>query len=150
MKGQPAMWILIGVLALIGAVQIYVRFSPAQVDRWVISPNEKTVGDYRYDDGFLAVRVVDGDGVSFLRMFDQEMLGMPRTRRVATISGQNIYESRSKLWGFPDYTTVSVAPLPGMEQSRAVIYGRLRFGKSDMGVNRKRIEYVLHRLGLEL
>tara|TARA_R110002074_G_C12240885_1_gene639232 strand:- start:517 stop:630 length:114 start_codon:yes stop_codon:yes gene_type:complete len=37
-----------------------------------------------------------------------------------------------------------------MEQSRAVIYGRLRFGKSDMGVNRKRIEYVLHRLGLEL
>ena len=65
MKGQPAMWILIGVLALIGAVQIYVRFSPAQVDRWVISPNEKTVGDYRYDDGFLAVRVLTATALAF-------------------------------------------------------------------------------------
>ena len=140
------MWILIGVLALIGAVQVYVRFAPTQADRWVIVPNEKTVGDYRYDNGFMVVRDVDGSRDSVLKLFDQEM----RTRRIATISGQNIYESRSKLWGFPDYTTVSVAPLPGMEQSRAVIFSRLRFGKSDMGVNRKRMNHILRRLGLEL
>ncbi|THF93627.1 MAG: DUF1499 domain-containing protein [Sulfitobacter sp. SK025] len=144
------MWILIGVLALIGAVQVYVRFAPTQADRWVIVPNEKTVGDYRYDNGFMVVRDVDGSRDSVLKLFDQEMLKVPRTRRIATISGQNIYESRSKLWGFPDYTTVSVAPLPGMEQSRAVIFSRLRFGKSDMGVNRKRMNHILRRLGLEL
>ncbi|WP_372989799.1 hypothetical protein [Sulfitobacter sp.] len=32
-------------------------------------------------------------------------------------------------------------------QTRVVIYGRLRFGKSDMGVNKNRLQRVLAGIG---
>jgi uncharacterized protein (DUF1499 family) len=50
------------------------------------------------------------------------------------------YVTRSRVMGFPDYTTVRQAG------DMVEIYGRLRFGKSDLGVNAARIDRWLRRL----
>jgi uncharacterized protein (DUF1499 family) len=66
-------------------------------------------------------------------------LATPRTRVLAgSVSGGMItYVTRSRVFGFPDYTTVEV--IEDEAGSRATLYGRLRFGKSDFGVNSQRI-----------
>jgi uncharacterized protein (DUF1499 family) len=49
---------------------------------------------------------------------------------------------RSALLRFPDYIDVAVQPAPGGngDGSTIAIYSRSRFGYSDLGVNRKRVE----------
>jgi uncharacterized protein (DUF1499 family) len=46
---------------------------------------------------------------------------------------------RSAVFRFPDYIDVSVLPAGG-DGSTIAIYSRSRFGYSDMGVNRRRVE----------
>ncbi|HHB81701.1 MAG TPA: DUF1499 domain-containing protein, partial [Aliiroseovarius sp.] len=43
------------------------------------------------------------------------------------------FVTRSRLWGFPDYTTIAYA------DGRITIFARLRFGRSDLGVNAARV-----------
>ena len=47
------------------------------------------------------------------------------------------YITRSRVFGFPDYTTVRQAG-PQLE-----LYGRLRFGGSDLGANAARLDHWL-------
>jgi uncharacterized protein (DUF1499 family) len=81
-----------------------------------------------------------------LERLDAIALAEPRTRRLAggAAEGRITYESRSLLWGFPDYTTVAVVREGGA--SVPVLLGRARFGRGDLGVNRARIERWLKRL----
>ena len=68
----------------------------------------------------------------------------PRTTVLAgsVAEGRITYVTRSRLWGFPDYTTVE------RSGDRITLFGRLRFGRGDMGVNRARIEGWLAQAGL--
>ena len=66
----------------------------------------------------------------------------PRTRALGGWDDQRLYVTRSALWGFPDYSTVRLA------DGQIEIYGRLRFGKSDLGVNQARIRNWLTDLKL--
>ena len=54
------------------------------------------------------------------------------------------YVTRSALWGFPDYTSVKV--VPDGAGSVVTIFARARFGESDIGVNRARVERWLSQL----
>ncbi len=60
----------------------------------------------------------------------------PRTTvlRGSVESGRITYVTRTKLIGFPDYTTVQ------LEDGTLMVHARLRFGRSDFGVNRARAE----------
>ena len=53
------------------------------------------------------------------------------------------------MWGFPDYTTVSILPAGTFDNAGPLLMidGRLRFGRSDLGVNKARIERWLTALG---
>ena len=74
------------------------------------------------------------------------ILSEPRTRVLIgdLKEGRITYVTRSRLWGFPDLTTVQ-ADL-GTETAPLLIYARLVFGKSDMSVNSARVERWLSHL----
>jgi len=139
MKVKRMMTFLTVVLIAFMALQLMIRIAPSKPENWVISETGQAPGDYPSDGGFRVVRSVE-DASAFTQKFEQAMLAEPGTQKLGQMQGQDIYISRSAFWGFPDYTTLVT------DDERAEIYARLRFGKSDMGVNRARLERVLGRI----
>lgn len=129
-------WIAVA-LIVVGAGLAYVRLAPHDVARWHAMPQDLTPRDLTGG----AVRVVEGDAAVLARL-DAIIRATPRTRVLAgsVESGMITYVTRSAVFGFPDYTTVR------LEEGRIALYGRLRFGASDMGVNAARIDGWLREL----
>lgn len=138
------MKIVIGliVLAVVGFAA-WVRLAPTSAKTWHTDPMLAPKGRL---GGFALRPGGDADPVEtnlspadLLTRLDEIAMGTPRTKRIAgsVAEGRVTYETRSALWGFPDYTSVETQP--SREGSIPVINGRLRFGKGDMGVNRARI-----------
>ena len=88
-----------------------------------------------------AVRVIAGDADRLARI-DAVFRELPRTRVLAGSleTGHITYVTRSRWWGFPDYTSVELV------DGSIRMHARLRLGVSDLGVNRARLEHVLARL----
>lgn len=123
--------VLVGIVGGLGVI----RLAPSDPARWHQMP--ESITDRDLDGG--AMRVVAGD----LATLDAIIRATPRTGVLAGDVGQGMitYVTRSRIFGFPDYTTVR------QDGARLEIYGRLRFGRSDLGVNAARIEGWLQRLG---
>ena len=67
---------------------------------------------------------------------DAYMRGLPRTQVLdgSVEDGRVTYVTRTRVIGFPDYTTLEYS------NGQLKAYARLRFGQSDLGVNRERLE----------
>lgn len=91
------------------------------------------------DGSAVFVQVFAAPPAELLTQLNSIALATPRTHLLAgsVEEGMITYVTRSRVFGFPDYTTVQVEAQAG--GSLATLYGRLRFGKSDLGVNRGRI-----------
>jgi hypothetical protein len=128
------MWLL-PALVLCGLA--YIRLAPHDVARWH-QPAEGTE-DRDFAGGALRIWEAGADG---LARADAYMQALPRTRVLAgrVEDGRITYVTRSKVFGFPDYTTI--------EQTDGTLkaYARLRFGGSDLGVNRERLEGLMAAL----
>lgn len=137
------MRILIILAVLILGLMAYVRFAPNDTTLWHKMPDAAAPGDVTEEGGFRAVRRITAPAAEVLAAIEQRALAAPRTRLVAgsVAEGMITFQTRSRLWGFPDHTTVAV------QGDLLVIYGRLRFGRSDMGVNRARVAGWLETLG---
>lgn len=122
------------VVAAIVALLVFIRVAPSDPDRWHRMP--ENVSDIDLDGG--AMRRAEGD----LAALDAIIRDTPRTRVLtgSVDAGMITYVTRSRVFGFPDYTTVR------QDGDMLEIYGRLRFGKSDLGVNAARIDGWLRRL----
>ncbi len=124
--------IVVGVIAL-GA---YVRLAPSDPARWHVAPR----GDAR-DMKAGVVRVVE-TGPGGLVALDAIVRKTPRTTVLAGLvpDGMVTYVTRTRVFGFPDYTTA--------QQDRDIlrIYARSRFGRKDFGVNKARVEEWLSDL----
>jgi hypothetical protein len=129
-------------LLVLGAMA-YVRLAPTDAARWHQLEQVDTPGDLVEAGGFRAVRRIAADPAQVLTELDSIARATPRTRLVAgsVAEGMMTFQTRSLVWGFPDHTTVAV------QGDLLVVYGRLRFGGSDMGVNRARVLDWLDRLG---
>ncbi len=133
-------WFAVLVLLVVVNVAAWVRFAPTDVARWHAVPqvdgNEDLPGGVK--------RRVAGAGAAGLAAFDRVARAAPRTRVLAGSpqEGKVTYVTRSRVFGFPDYTT---AALDGED---LVVHGRLRFGQSDLGVNRARVDGWLSGAGL--
>ncbi len=127
------------ILALAVAGLAYIRFGPTDTDHW----HRPIEAQSNQDVPGGAIRIVQV-GPDALPRVDQEMRALPRTKVIAgsVEEGRITYETRSLIFGFPDYTTVEQAG------DTIKMYARLRFGTSDMGVNRNRLERVLRALQL--
>ena len=55
------------------------------------------------------------------------------------------YVQRSSVLGFPDY--ISVKAVPAENGSALIVWSRSRYGYSDLGVNKKRIDAWLAQIG---
>lgn len=125
------MRVLLLVVFIVLAFAIYVRIAPSDPARWHVAPAIDQ--DATASTG--AVRVLTAPQDDFVRL-DQIIRATPRTRVLAgsVAEGQVTYITRSRLWGFPDYTTVD------FRQGRLRLFGRLRFGANDLGVNAARMD----------
>jgi len=129
--------ILLLVLGLVLGFELWVRLAPVDVERWHVPPDKAKwprEGGYRLD---IEAAVSPEKALS---AWDDIVMKSPRTRRLAGSPSERMitYETRPRVWGFPDYTTVA-AEAAG-NGARLAILGRLRFGRGDFGVNRARIK----------
>jgi uncharacterized protein (DUF1499 family) len=116
-------------LAVIG-FGFWVRLAPSDPARWHVSAGDTGNRDF----AGAVIRTIAASPGDFTRL-DRIIRATPRTSLLAGSpeEGMVTYVTRSKIWGFPDYTTVEA------RQGQLVIHGRLRFGSSDMGVNLARV-----------
>jgi hypothetical protein len=135
----------IAVLLLILAGLAWVRLAPSEPTRWHVDPVAAP------DPGEGGVRLVPDDAgggapvyelppEALIAAFDGFVADQPRVTRLAgsVDEGRITYIARTKWIGFPDYVTVEALPL-GADRSTLAILSRLRFGQSDLGVNRARV-----------
>ncbi|MBE0412860.1 DUF1499 domain-containing protein [Yoonia sp.] len=135
--------ILTILILLIVAGMAYVRLAPMDPARVHQASAPQPPGDYAATGGFTAVRTIIAPAAQVLATLEQRALATPRTRVVAgrVDQGMITFVTRSRIMGFPDYTTVQV------DGDTLTIHGRLRFGQSDLGVNRARVQGWLDALG---
>ncbi len=97
------------------------------------------------------VSIEPGPPEALLARFDAIVRAQPRVRVLAgsVAEGMITYVQRSRLMGFPDYITVKAVPWEtGMPEGGAalIVWSRSRYGQSDLGVNRARVEAWLAEL----
>lgn len=131
---KVAMYIAGLIVLFVVLLVLYIRFAPSDAARWH-QPVE-TTADANFAIG--AIRVLAADTARFEKT-DNVMRALPRTQLLAGSleDGLVTYVTRSKLWGFPDYTTVQ------FENGTLKLFGRSRFGRSDLGVNAARLTQVV-------
>ena len=142
--------IIFALLALVLAGLIWVRVAPVDAERVHRPVGATAPGDEGRDGGFTSVRRITASGPEVLAAIEEIAATTPRTRRVAggVDEGRITYETRSRWIGFPDYTTAEI--VEGADGTLLVLHARLRFGRSDLGVNRARVESWLDRLGAKV
>jgi len=146
-------WLFLAVLLLAAGAMLYVRFAPLEPDSWhvdpVTAPTPATPNSFRVvapgttpGPEEMVSPVFAVPPAELMQAFDRMALAQPRTERVAGTpeSGAHVtYVQRTPLVAYPDYVSVRAVP-EGDGGSALVILSRSRFGKSDLGVNRARIE----------
>lgn len=96
-------------------------------------------------------RVYDIGGDELARRLLRVIRGQPRIEERRHDAELNQYEfvQRTALLGFPDTITVQFLAL-GPRQSSLAIYSRSRYGYSDLGANKARVEKWLDALERDL
>jgi uncharacterized protein (DUF1499 family) len=129
------------------ALLAYVRLAPSDATRWHIDPTTAA------DPGSTGVLIAPGKFVStdttiiLLEKFDAiAREHSAATRLAGTVNDSHItYVVRSKWFGFPDYLTIKTIPTD-IGGSTLSILSRSRFGQSDLGVNRARLDAWLEAI----
>ncbi|SNR42126.1 DUF1499 domain-containing protein [Puniceibacterium sediminis] len=130
-------WII--VLVVVGGIA-WIRLAPSDPSVWNVDPmvsaDQDLAGGVR--------RRLDG-GRDMFEALDRTILATPRTELLAgsVDEGRITYVTRSQWMAFPDYTTVQ------QNEDQVEIYARARFGQSDMGVNKARVEGWLEQIGAQ-
>ncbi len=121
-------WILI---LLVVAGLAWIRLAPSDPSVWNVDP--QVTADQDLASGVR--RRIAGSEETF-EALHRIILETPRTEVLAGSPGEGrvTYVSRSKWMGFPDYTTVQFV------EDHLELYARQRFGQSDMGVNKARVD----------
>ncbi len=127
---------LLAVLVVLGLG--WIRLAPSDPARWHQRPS--VAADRDMKDGVLRAVQTGPEGLARL---DAVARATPRTRVLAgsVSEGMVTYVTRSRVFGFPDYTTA------WQDGDMLRIWARLRFGRSDLGVNRDRVDQWLAALG---
>lgn len=126
----------------------YVRLAPVDATAWHTAPPAIASGTATgtvlpFTGGAdLWLQADSATAPDLLTRIDTIALATPRTTRLAgsVAEGQITWQTRSALWGFPDYTTAQI------RHDGLHLHARLRFGREDMGVNAARLTDWLSKL----
>ncbi|GHF71568.1 DUF1499 domain-containing protein [Seohaeicola zhoushanensis] len=122
---------LVGILGLlVVAAAAYIRLAPSDPARWHVPLTFDADQDSKY--GVQRVVQTGPDGLARL----DALIGKPPLAG-SVAEGHATYVVRTPFWGFPDYVTAQ------QDGDRLRIFSRLRFGRSDLGVNGRRVEQWL-------
>ena len=139
-------------ILIIGAgAMAYIRFAPVNPAAWHVpldprpkdmtapSPDKITTLS---DGAYIDLSAVPDQTQALLAKLDGIALASPRTIRIAgsAETGRITWQTRSVLWGFPDFTTAESTA------EGVTVYARQRFGKGDWGINAARLTEWLSRL----
>lgn len=124
-------------LIIVVCALAYVRLSQGDISNWHVP----VAGTQDADGAGDALRVIAATPETFATA-DAYMAALPRTKALAGSldEGRITYITRSQVFGFPDYTTVEYA------DGTLKAFARLRYGQSDLGVNRERLEGLIAAL----
>ncbi|WP_375697645.1 DUF1499 domain-containing protein [Pseudophaeobacter sp. TrK17] len=127
-KIMMLIWI---VLAAAVVVVGFIRLAPVDPFDWNTQPELSEDKEFR-GGVFKVVRT----GPEGLHDFDRIASAAPRTKLLtgSVEEGMATYVTRTKVIGFPDYTTAR------QDGDLLKVYARLRFGRSDLGANKSRID----------
>lgn len=142
-------WIALIAFAALVVAMIVPRIAPDDPARWSADPTTATPPDSPNSylvAGHDAVALPLAPQAAFDRIHAIAM-DEPRvallTRDAA--NGLATYVQRSALFGFPDYISIKFEPKG--DGSQLSIYSRSRFGYSDLGANKARVERWLDKIG---
>ena len=120
---------------------LWIRFAPIYKDSWHVTTRAER------DKAFLGgvIRFLPAAGKAELEQLVSVVELAPRTKHIAgdVEEGMLTYVTRTKVFGFPDFTTL------WLSDAGLHIYARVRFGRVDFGVNKARIVDWLRKAGLE-
>ncbi len=139
--------LLVVAVVVVVAGGLYIRFAVSDTARWHRwGLPGMAAGEYPSRNGDLITGAVAGPEV--LAELDAIIMATPRTMRLAGSVDEAMitYVTRTALWGFPDYTTVKLTNAAGVWTLS--VFGRSRFGASDLGVNKARIDRWLSGIAL--
>lgn len=136
-------WVLIGlgvlaVLAIAGL--IFVRTASHDPARWHVDPATVTEVDSmnQYRRSEVLPASPDDVAAALSDVLDGEVLAGDLDVGFAT------FVIRTPLVGYPDYVSVRVAAED--DQTKVTIFSRSRFGRSDMGANKARVDAMFLKL----
>jgi len=126
------------IVLLVIAGLAWIRLAPSDPTVWHVDPQVTADQDLA---GGVRRRIPAEDGT--FEALDRIILATPRTEVLegSVEAGKITYITRSQWMGFPDYTTVM------QNEDVLELHARLRFGQSDMGVNKARVDGWLTDLG---
>ena len=150
-------WLVVAVLVAIAGLAVTMRVVSDDPAVWHVDPAtaERTgqPNDYLVaPEGMAAARadrvakVHDTEPRALL--FQLDAVARPAGARVVAGSVDDLwitYVQRSMIFGFPDYISVRAVEVEG--GSALVIWSRSRYGQSDLGVNKQRIDGWLTQIG---
>lgn len=132
------------ILTIFAGLQVYIRLSTVDPAAWhidlvtarpdALQPNP--AAEVTSLEGGAFVDLAPADPQAALERLARIAAQTPRTTILAgsVAEGHVTWVTRSRLWGFPDYTTAQITP------QGLTLYARLRFGRSDLGVNAARLK----------
>lgn len=141
--------VAIGLILALGAVMAYVRYTPTDAAQWHVDP--RAIPKPPKPNNWL-IRPVGGDArpphyrgevAELVAAIEEAAARMGDMTRVAGSreSAHLTYISRTRWMGYPDFTTFRVYSTD--EGISFAALARARFGHSDMGNNRRRLEAML-------
>lgn len=152
-------WILfsVAIVFFAGTIAI-VRTLSHDVEQWHVdpqtAPEPSTPNWYRVvPDGENAAAAYDVSVEDLSEAFDRvvgKQSSIELLKDDRSSGGPVTWVQRSALFGFPDYISVSFLPAGDGAGSTLAIFSRARVGKSDLGVNKKRVTAWLAALETEL
>jgi uncharacterized protein (DUF1499 family) len=146
------------ILVLVVGFLAYVRFAPLDAATWHVdpmtAPTPETPNSWRIaapgqEPGSAGQMspVYRASAAELMAAFDKVALAEPLTERLAGAPGDPYvtYVQRTPRVRYPDYISVRAVDL-GDGTSALSVLSRSRFGKSDLGVNKARMEAWLKAL----